>query len=75
MIYGGRAVERVLRREFPRSLTRELVFRSGNATTGLTRLRGSELLPESRVFLAIFARIYAAGLEWPRETAVPAGVG
>jgi hypothetical protein len=39
-----------------------------------TRLRGSELLSESRVFPAIFARIYAARRECPRESAVPAGI-
>src|SRR5262245_7686906 len=37
----------------------ELVFRSGNPTKRLTRLRGSELLSGSCGFPAIFAKIHA----------------
>src|SRR5262249_55946443 len=37
----------------------ELLGQSGNPPTGLTRLRGSELLSEGRGFPAIFARIHA----------------
>jgi hypothetical protein len=57
-----------------RDLFGELIVQSGNVTQEFTHLRGPGLIPESCGFPAIFARIYAAGLECPRESAVPAGV-
>src|SRR5262249_53418081 len=58
-----------------RDLFGELVRQSGNVTNQFTPLRGPELIPEYCGFPAIFARIYAAGLECSRESAVPAGIG
>jgi hypothetical protein len=58
-----------------RDLFGEVVGQSGKLTQEFTPLRGSGLLAEYRGFPAIFARIYAVGLEWPGESAVPAAIG
>src|SRR5262249_54998363 len=59
--------QRVCTRVPNRSLIRKLVRQSGNVTNQFTPLRGPELIPEYCGFPAIFARIYAAGLECSRE--------
>ena len=53
----------------------DVVGQSGKPTQEFTTVRGPGPLAEHRGFPAIFARIYAVGLECQGESAVPAAIG